>query len=234
MKIMQYHFKKYQFFNKALLSITVSMIALIFIFFMWYSYNHNIKHAEKEKLANLQSIAKSITLMIDGDMHEQLTCNHTSQDEITSNNQNTTYLAIHSLLKKAQKINGLESPIYTLFKNNLCGKDFDEPKILMGITSTTPFYRHLFLKTPECLHDYFETGSIVEQYSTENGEWLSAFHPIKNSQGKTVAVVQIDEQFDSFIKMAQQKLIKESLLLFLFLALLSIGFIFIYRWFFPL
>lgn len=206
------------------------MIAIVFFFFMWYSYDHNIEHAEKEKLTNLQSIAKNLTLLIDGDMHEELTCNHTSQDEISSNTQNKNYHTIHSLLKEVQVINGLESPIYTLFRNSICENDSPNNNFLLGVTSTTTFYRHPFVKSPKHLHQNFETGGTIEQYSTENGEWLSAFHPIKNSEGKTVAVIQVDEQFDAFIKTAQQKLLKESLLLFLILALLSIVFIVVYRW----
>ena len=209
---------------------TVSMIAIIFIFSMWYSYNHNLTHAEKEKLNNLQSIAKSLTLIIDGDLHEQLTCNQPTQNIITSNTENKNYFTIHSLLKKAQAINGLESPIYTLIKNDVCGEISSEHKVLMGVTSSKPYFRHPYLKAPKYLNQNFENGGTIGQYTTENGTWLSAFHPIKNSAGKTIAVIQADEKFDSFITMAQQKLIKESILLGLTLALLSIGFIFVYRW----
>ena len=227
---MKHHIKEYQFFNKALLLMTVSMIVVVFAFFLCYSYQHNIAHAEKEKLNTLQSIAKNLTLVIDGDMHEQIMCNQSTKNKITSNTENKEYFTIHSLLKKAQAINGLKSPIYTLIKNDVCGDNSSEHKILMGVTSTEPYFKHSFSKSPKYLHENFETGGTIGQYSTENGTWLSAFHPVKNSAGKTIAVIQTDERFDAFIKMAQQKLIKESLLLGLVLALLSIGFIFSYRW----
>ena len=222
--------QKYQYFSKALLSATIIMLAIILGCFIWYSYNHNFSHAEKEKLKTLQSIAKSLTLSLDGDIHERLTCQFTTQNDITSNAQNKDYQTLHTLLKKAQELNGLTTPIYTLFRDDVCGNSNSGNHFVMGVTSTNPFYRHQYLKSPKHLHQNYEVGGIIGNYNTNNGQWLSAYAPIKNSIGKTVAVIQVDQEFTSFIQMAQKRVLNESLYIGLFLSILSALFIFIYRY----
>lgn len=224
--------QKYRFYSKALLTSTVVMIGIIIISFMAYSYDQNLKNAERKELDKLLTLTRTLALNIDGDVHKSMVCNHLLKDEIKTNTENKTYQKFHKLLKQAQEVNELETPIYTLFKNKSCNNDNQlETNVFFGVSSNdAPIFRHIFEKTPKCLVDNYEIGATVGDYQTENGRWLSAFFPIKNRRGETVAVVQADRPFDEFIVGAQTKLLQESAYALVFIFLLSIVFFIIYRW----
>ena len=64
---------------------------------------------------------------------------------------------------------------------------------------------------------------MIPEYTDEFGMWLSAFAPIKNSIGKTVAVVMVDEKLDDFLMSVRSELIKAFLLsLFIFGILIAL------------
>jgi len=222
--------QQYRFFSKVLVTFTVTMISSILIFFMIHSYQKNLANAQKNELENLQGIARTVALSIDGDAHERMICNFKTKNSIQSNNANLDYQTIHRLLKKTQEVNQLQTPIYTLFKNTSCG-DFQDAKttFLFGVSSSEPFYRHSYELSPTCLHEKFDKGTTIEEYRTENGSWLSAFYPIKNMKGKTVAVVQVDKSFETFIATARMTLFYESIYALMFIGVISIISIFIYR-----
>lgn len=68
-----------------------------------------------------------------------------------------------------------------------------------GITSDTlPYFRHRYNTFHTTLNEKYKTGGIIGSYEDEFGMWLSAFAPIKNKDGKTVAVVMVDEKWISF------------------------------------
>lgn len=222
--------QQYQYFSKALIALTVTMIGLVLGFFMYHSYQQNLMYAEESELRSLEGIAKTLALNIDGNLHEKLVCNLTEKDAIKSNADNKTYEKMHQLLKETQKINNLENPIYTLFKNSDCTNESEsQGKILFGISSTVPFFRHQYELYPEALKNNFSTGGVIGEYDTKNGSWLSAFHPIKNRNGKTVGVVQVDKSFNDFVATARKTLLNESLYALLFLFLVTAGFIYAYR-----
>ncbi|MEM6964721.1 MAG: ATP-binding protein [Bacteroidota bacterium] len=221
----------YRYYNKVLLIVTIVMIGLILGFFMLHSYQQNLRNAEKSELKSLHNIAKTLALSIDGSLHEKLVCNLTERDAISKNSDNKTYEKIHRLLKQTQLANDVETPIYTLFKKSSCthlGKT-EQDEFLFGISSTVPFFRHRYESFPEYLHQNFDEGGTIGEYYDDHGHWLSAFAPVKNRLGKTVAVVQVDASFCSFVAEAKALVFRESIYAMLFLFLLAAGFIFFYR-----
>jgi len=222
--------QKYRFYSKILITFTVIMIGSILSFFMFHSYQQNIKNAQKQELQFLLGIARTVAQSIDGDVHEGMICNFKNKDAITKNDENSEYQKFQNLLQRTQEVNNLNTPIYTLFKDDLCDQ---VPKInstfLFGVSSSEPFFRHNYELSPECLHEKYEEGGTIGEYYTENGHWLSAFYPIKNKHDKTIAVVQVDESFAAFEATARETLLNESLFALLFLGLISGVFIFIYH-----
>jgi len=225
-------FKKYKFYSKALLIATIVMIGIILMFFISYSYIKNLNNAERKELDKLLTLTRTLALNIDGDEHEKMVCNHLLKDEIKTNSENKAYQKFHDFFKKAQVVNELETPIYTLFKKELCNNENQlEPIVFFGVTSNDkPNFRHTYKSFPDCLIKDYDTGATIGDYKDDHGRWLSAFFPIKNSNGETVAVVQADRPFDEFILGAQTKFLYESLYALVFIFLLSIVFFMIYKW----
>lgn len=230
-RVMRNQLNKYKYYSKTLLLSTVVMIGLIMVFFMYHSYTQNLKNAEKQELKSLLVLTQTLALNLDGDLHKSIVCNHNSKDEIKTNTENKTYQKIHELLKKTQEVNQLKTPIYTLFKGDICPTNKNpEAPLLFGITSNEPYFRHGYEKIPDILLKEFDNGGTISKYQTENGKWLSAFYPIKNRIGETVAVVQADRMFDNFIAVANTQLLNDSIYAIVFLSLFGIAFFFVYRW----
>jgi serine phosphatase RsbU (regulator of sigma subunit) len=169
-------------------------------FFIVYGYYTQLQIFEEKELAKLESIAKSVALQIDGDEYHAMYSEHTEMDAITSNEQDQRYHNIHKILKRAQETNGIKTTMYTLVL------DAKEKKFYYGVaTSDQPFFRHQYKKYPPTLLKHYQNGAVIPQYETENGMWLSAFAPIKTSDGTVVGVLQLDEDFDAFIDMVNER-----------------------------
>ena len=82
-----------------------------------------------------------------------------------------------------------------------------------GVTSDPePYFRHSYKNFPQILLDSMDVGSSIPSYESENGEWLSAFYPIKNSKGETVALLEADVEFTNFIYEVQSEYLNETLI----------------------
>jgi len=221
---------KYKLYSKRLMIASILMVGGFFAFFINHSYFQNLRNAEKHTIERLYGIARTLSLQIDGDRHEQLICNFLYKDDITDNNTIEDYQDIHQLLKDAYLVNELNTPIYTIFKSNFCEKTpSTEGFLLLGVTSSQPHFRHPYTNPPSDYSAYFDHGGKIAEYYSDNGHWLSAFQPIKNSQGKTVAIVQIDESFCGFVQETRKAILKNILSALLFLGFLSLVFIYTYR-----
>ncbi|MFM1932388.1 MAG: hypothetical protein RL226_1691, partial [Bacteroidota bacterium] len=184
--------------------ITISVVLLFTaIFILGYSYQKQIEHYQSAELTRLNAIAQTTAGSIDGDLHLHLTQNYKDRDQIASTEENEAYKSIHEQLLRVQRANKVETDIYTLF--------LDQDSIFFfAVTSgAEPYFRHTWKPTgPEHLAR-FKKGALVGPYQDDHGVWLSAFSPIYSSTGEVVAVVQVDEQFNSFIERVRQALLSE-------------------------
>lgn len=184
------------------LSLQLGLVAIIgllsiTIFFIFTTYRNQLKKAEYAVLDKLQAVANTLAFQLDGDQHETLINRYNIKDAITEINADSIYLSFHQVLKQAQEKNNIETDVYTLFYGSTGEIDF-------GVTSgITPYYRHAYTSYPEKLPFIFEGGGTLPPFTDDHGTWLSAVAPIKNSQGKTVAVVEVDQNFTSFIMEAR-------------------------------
>jgi serine phosphatase RsbU (regulator of sigma subunit) len=171
-------------------------VSIIFVtaFFIIFGYYTQLKLQEKRQYDRLNAIVSTIAVQIDGDEHQQMMEDHTGFDDISSVGENMTYHHIYSQLKSAAEVNNLESDMYTLVYNE------DLEYFQFGVASAkTPYFRHNYKNFPKILLDSMEVGTNIPPYQSENGTWISSFHPIKNMEGKTVAVLQADTVFQTFI-----------------------------------
>lgn len=131
--------------------------------------------------AGLEIMADTGAIMIDGNMHEEAWKKRTAESE--------EFKKIKQILKQIWEKNkkkGFEiDNIYTLRRVN----DQTEFVIMIG----SPFIGHKYQLKREMM-PVFERGesSSTGIYTDENGTWLSAYSPIINSEGKTVALLEVD------------------------------------------
>jgi signal transduction histidine kinase len=157
-------------------------------------YFSTLNNGQALTLKRLETLANTIALQIDGDEHEKMMILNKEKDAIKDKNSDFIYEKIHKTLQRNLLVANLESPIYTFVYDDKT-KSFD-----FGVTSSDqPYFRHQYNSPPSFLIENREKGGKLDLYKDEFGHWLSAFAPIKNKEGKIVALVQVDEKFDSFI-----------------------------------
>lgn len=192
---------------RQIILLVAGFMAAIWIVVVVLFYNFTVTKHEQSTLLRLAGIANSLALQIDGDIHEKIFKTYAAKDAIIESDQDSLYLSIHQLLRKNYTANMLKSPIYTIRMND-SGQFYE-----FGVTSdTSPYYRHPYDSFHPTLNSQYETGGMIPEYNDEFGMWLTAFAPVKNENGKTVAVVMVDEKLDIFLTSVRDELIKMFLL----------------------
>ncbi|MEM7551436.1 MAG: GAF domain-containing protein [Bacteroidota bacterium] len=188
--------------------ILIPIIGLIIVsgLFIYSAYKISFNSIQERELKRLEAIVKSLDMIIDGDELELLFEEKNAVKSITQNDENETYYKIHQVLKNAQKSNNLPTDIYTLTKRK--GAKERENSFFFGVKSGNPNYLESYTP-PEKLFYNYEYGGLLEPYPSANGEWISAFSPIKNSQGKVVAVVEADLELTKFYEEAYNQLFSD-------------------------
>nr|MBC7612080.1 HAMP domain-containing histidine kinase [Pseudopedobacter sp.] len=187
---------------KIIISVYICLISLAF-YNAFHSYNSSIDQAKNAAFSKLTTISHILSNQISGDAHQKLTSVYSNKDQIGTTEQDYEYNSIHQILAKTAKSLKLNTPIYTLFRSP------DKKNLYFGVTSSeNPYFRHIYQSPPKELIENFDKGGFVDEYNDENGIWLSAFSPIKNSEGKIVAVVQADQNFNEFMLSVRLMLIK--------------------------
>jgi signal transduction histidine kinase len=199
-------FDFFQNHTRRLLWVVFFFVFLISITLIASNYRQQIKLIEERELSRLEGIAVTLAMMIDGDAHDDLIHNY-GMDEIKANNQDSAYYQIHGLLKRAQEAHAIKSTIYTMVYEP--GID----KFCFGVSSAErPFWKHAYRDYPPDMLSNYTTGGRLSMYTDSNGVWLSAFHPIRNSLGQPVGILQIDEAFEEFIAEANEAAFKNSVI----------------------
>ena len=181
----------------------VAIVGLITItsFFIITSYNKQINTAQTDVLQRLQAIATTVSLELNGDQHYTLTKQYSTKNAIATSEQDLMYNNFHKKLKTVQKANNIKTDIYTLFIDRE-----DNNAIKFGVTSgETPYFRHQYTSYPESLPSLFENGGMLPPFTDNHGTWLSAVAPVKNAKGETIAVVEVDQNFEEFISQARSE-----------------------------
>jgi signal transduction histidine kinase len=190
--------------NKRMRRIAYVVIIAFFIIlgvlsslFYFYSYSNFVD----SELTKLQGISNTVAMQLDANQHETLVKNHPDMDDILSNNQDSNYQAIYDVLVHNQKAYLLSSPLYTLIKSK-------SGQYVFGVTSNeAPYFRHEYSSSPASMFKLYKNGGTISPYRDEFGEWLTAFTPLKNSEGNTVALIMADEKLENFNKKVQFQLL---------------------------
>lgn len=186
-----------------LLMLTFVGIVIIAGYIVANTYFSQLRIYEDNEYIKLETFANTIAVQLDGDAHEALMKKYPDKDDLIRYDQDSVYLSIYNVLKKAQARNHLNTDLYTMVL------DDQDSTVYFGVsTSKNLFYRHIYEDRPDDLVKNYATGGFIPVYKDMYGVWLSAFSPIYNSSNKVVAVVQVDENFDDFIKKANRSIVR--------------------------
>ncbi len=181
------------------------VVILSISYLIGYNYFRLLDASKQNVLNKLKAITCTASLQIDINTHNTLTNLWRFKNDPVENTEEYTYL--QAQLKTIHEVNKLESPMYTLVYDST-SRLFE----FIVTTSDTPYFRHDYVHFPSALIDNFEEGSVLDVYESENGEWLSAFAPIKDTHGKAIALIEADENFSDFKASVNRQLITHSAL----------------------
>jgi signal transduction histidine kinase len=205
--------------NTRILGIVVLGYMLICVYFTIWTYYRQYDLSERSSLLRLEGIANAIALQIDGDTHAHLTEKYPKMDDIKFNAQDTLYKQIHHILRRNYAAQMLKSPTYTMILDTT-KQQFE----FIATSSDSPYYRHIYDTYNPILKEKYTEGGVLPMYMDKFGMWLSAFAPVRNAKGQTVAVVMTDEKFDQFVAVARKNalsnLVVALLIILPFIALL--------------
>lgn len=131
----------------------------------------------------LLNVARTGALLIDGELHERVVSQGSTDTP--------AYEEIRAMLHKIQQANALIDPVYTLY--DVQGNAARFAVISGGDVVVGKEY----LLAPEIrpvLREVMEQGkaAYTDLYTNEHGIWFTAFAPIRNAAGKTVAALDVD------------------------------------------
>lgn len=193
--------KIFQNNSTRLLVLLFAALIILIAYFLTHSYYVQLNIHKNKILSRLEAVATTASSQLDGNQIEYLLTTYSEKDEIETNHQNRIYQLLHEKLKIVKELNQLNTTIYTLTYDSLNNNFF------FGINSSVkPFFRNVYDNYPKELKEFYKIGGRVDVYKDKNGYWLSAFAPIKNTKGKTVAVVQVDNHFDEFLQRARKEI----------------------------
>jgi putative nucleotidyltransferase with HDIG domain len=138
----------------------------------------------------LLNIARTGSLLIDGNMHQAVV--------EAGRNDTAAYNAIREQLRRIQQVNQLADAVYTL--SNVEGGMARFAVISQGNVPVGEPYR-LASEIQPVLNRVLADGTpaYTDIYRNEHGVWITAFAPIKNAAGKTVAALDVDFRADVYL-----------------------------------
>ena len=199
-------------FNKIIGNLATRIMLIIYLciifitsFFILFAYYNALTLQEQRQYDKLTGIVSSMAINIDGDAHELMMdrlLSKTDEEILSDPFYNNISKKMASIVKK----NGL-TPMYTLV--------FDEKVngFVYGIRSGkyVDFYNN-YSQSPDVLQESMEVGGVIPKYMSENGTWLSAFHPIRNKKGDVVALLEADINFAEFTALVNKRFLNELLI----------------------
>lgn len=214
-KLLQFSFREVLSNSATRIMVMVFLfLSLVTFTLIYFSYQNHLSSAYSSEFNRLEVITNSLALQINANDHKTLLEENPHKDGITIHDYDERYRAIHDILLSNQLKHGIETDIYTLVR------DPESQEFRFGVTSgKTPYFRHKWENPQESHFKAFHSGSSLGPYVDQHGTWLSSFSPI-TIEGETIAIVQADKKFDSFLAEARTNFIS-TLLIFLVIFLLA-------------
>lgn len=192
--------------------LTSSIVLLTSATLIFLAYNRAYNDLQSSIARRLEGIANTTALQINGDNHEIIAPNkklnlkgspsdenrdqaiqtHLAALSPADQTQYKHFIKIRNFLAQVHRVNKLNTDIYTL-------RPEDSTMSFIVMAGGGQYIGHTHQFTPQT-RDVLKTGKSTTSkiYYDQNGAWLSAFAPVRNSQGKVVAVLEVDEKLKTF------------------------------------
>jgi HD-GYP domain-containing protein (c-di-GMP phosphodiesterase class II) len=138
----------------------------------------------------LLNIARTGALLVDGDLHQAVAQ--------AGRNDTQAYSTLRTHLERIRTTNRLGDPVYTL--SHVEGGRARFAVISHGLEPVGKEYVLVPAIQP-ILHRVLAEGTseYTDIYWNEHGTWITAFSPIRNAAGKTVAALDVDFRADVYL-----------------------------------
>ncbi len=138
----------------------------------------------------LLNIARTGTLLVDGDLHQAVVD--------AGRNDTAAYAAIREQLRRIQETNQLADAVYTL--SHIQGGMARFAVISQWEVPVGEPYRLVPEIQPILSRVLADgTAAYTDIYRNEHGVWITAFAPVRNAAGKTVAALDVDFRADVYL-----------------------------------
>jgi len=146
----------------------------------------------RESLGSLLlNIARTGALLVDGDLHERVVKE--------GRNDTDAYESIRAKIEQIREKNKLGDPVYTL--SDVEGKMARFAVISHGEQPVGKQYQ-LAPEIQPIIHRVLAEGTpaYTNIYTNQHGTWITAFAPIQNTAGKTVAALDVDFRANVYLE----------------------------------
>ena len=202
--------------GKVFVVIFLGLVALT-SYFIGFNYFNSINKAKTEEMSKLKAVSNALVSGIDPSELESLMLSNLLKDQIQRDDQPGIYQKYHSILKKCFETNHLESPIYTIHKNEKTGG------YEFGLTSNEiPFFRHEYPVVPKEFNDLYYNGGQIQKHETTNGECLSVISPIRMPDGRVIGALEMDIPFNEFLVNSRALLVSNAMYSVIFYLLIGL------------
>lgn len=148
----------------------------------------------------LDCIANAVSFKISGEDHLDLMKKYPDRNNIDNLKTDSVYQMYHQMLAMTVEMKDISTQMYTLTFDSI------NQEFIFGINSgKDPLWMERYSDYPDKLKAFYNSGAIVESYSDQSGNWISAFHPIYDKNGTTVAILQVDETMETFRSRARSQ-----------------------------
>ena len=193
------------------------------LFQIWQSQRWDIESLETHEAERLQGIAAATAAHVDGAAHEATARAAPTRDAFeTWAAAPAGARALHAQLATVAGHAALESPVYTLrLRDEARAAVLASPEAphedameFIATSAAAPYWRHTYPYKPEmraALLDGVPASTAV--YSDDHGEWLSAYAPVTDRDGRIVAILEVDAPFAHLRAAHDARLAKQIVLL---------------------
>lgn len=210
--------------NRILENLATRLMFIIYVlfivvttFFIVRGYYQELDLQEQRQYDRLKGIVSSLATNIDGDAHAYMMTNYNSKSAQNKVQADSIYKKLNSQLKKSKDATELGSSLYTLVRNPI------DNKFYYGVRSDKFVdINNVYQQVPSALQKNYEIGGVLPTYESENGTWISAYHPIKSASGDVVGLLEADIEFSQFIAIVNNHFLRR-----LVISMAVIGLIFI-------
>lgn len=178
------------------ISIKITLFTFIFISgtatsLILFAYTSAKKELELTVGRQLEAVASTGALMIDGDLHQAV---RGAEDA-----NSKAFLSLRETLRTIKKVNNINTPLYTF-------KRLGNSVRFVVMTPEEHYIDHSYELRKEMIPTFEEgKSSHTSIYGDEYGSWISAYAPIYNSQQEIVGILDVDMKLETFQAELRQK-----------------------------